>query len=33
MIQLFEQFPAEGRNPADSTHDFSHVRGFCDQVC
>ncbi|WP_259722741.1 metal ABC transporter ATP-binding protein [Synechococcus sp. CS-603] len=32
MIQLFEQFRAEGRTLLISTHDFSHVRGFCDQV-
>ncbi len=32
MIDLFEQFRQEGRSLLISTHDLSHVRGFCDQV-
>jgi manganese transport system ATP-binding protein len=32
MIQLFEQFRGDGRTLLISTHDLSHVTGFCDQV-
>ncbi|KEF43300.1 MAG: manganese transporter [Cyanobium sp. CACIAM 14] len=32
MIELFEQFRREGRTLMISTHDLSHVTGFCDQV-
>jgi manganese transport system ATP-binding protein len=32
MIELFEQFRLEGRTLMISTHDLSHVTGFCDQV-
>ena len=32
MVELFEQFRREGRSLLISTHDLSHVRGFCDQV-
>jgi manganese transport system ATP-binding protein len=32
MIELFRQFRGEGRTLLISTHDLSHVTGFCDQV-
>ncbi len=32
MIDLFQQFRREGRTLLISTHDLSHVTGFCDQV-
>lgn len=32
MIELFQQFRREGRTLMISTHDLSHVTGFCDQV-
>ncbi len=32
MIELFQQFRAEGRTLLISTHDLSHVTGFCDEV-
>jgi manganese transport system ATP-binding protein len=32
MIELFDQFRAEGRTLLISTHDLSHVTGFCDEV-
>ena len=32
LIQLFQQFRQEGRTLLISTHDLSHVTGFCDDV-
>jgi manganese transport system ATP-binding protein len=32
MVQLFRQFRAEGRSLLISTHDLSHITGFCDEV-
>ncbi len=32
MVDLFDQFRREGRTLMISTHDLSHVTGFCDQV-
>ncbi len=32
MIELFQQFRTEGRTLLISTHDLSHVTGFCDEV-
>ena len=32
MAELFRQFKQEGRTILISTHDFSHVRDFCDLV-
>jgi manganese transport system ATP-binding protein len=32
MIELFQQFRGEGRSLLISTHDLSHVTGFCDRV-
>ncbi|MEB3323141.1 MAG: metal ABC transporter ATP-binding protein [Synechococcaceae cyanobacterium] len=32
MIELFDQFRSEGRTLLSSTHDLSHVTGFCDRV-
>ena len=29
---MFQQFRAEGRTLLISTHDLSHVTGFCDEV-